>query len=165
MKTFNLLFVLSFFVFASCETAEFVDTPNTDGLSLTTETTEGRFDEDPIETRFTFTAYVNGSYFRADDYQVVETGDQIIFEGEKSGNSIVLQMPADIVNGDYTVGASIGSMQDFSAMISINGQSQQISFGSLTVLDHTADTGNINGTFQFQTPDFEVSRGVFKLYY
>ena len=164
MKTFNLLFVLSLFVFASCETAEFVDTPNNE-LSLTSESAQGRVDDDPIESRFIFTAYINGSYFRADDFQVLETGQQIIFEGEKSGNSIILQMPKDIVNGDYTVGASIGLFDTFSAAVTVNGQTQQITLGSLTVLSHSADIGYISGRFDFQTADFDVSRGVFKLYY
>ena len=165
MKTFNLLFVLSFFVFASCETAEFVDTPNTNELSLVSDTTENRVDDDPIESRFTFTAYINGSYFRAESFESIQTGDQLIFEGEKSGNSIVLQFPADIINGDYTVGASIGLYDSFSAALTVNGQTQQINLGSLTILSHTADMGNIVGNFDFQTADFEVSRGVFKLYY
>lgn len=164
MKTFNLLFALSLFVFASCETAEFVDTPNNE-LSLTSEAPQAYIDEDPIESRFTFTAYINGSYFRADDFQVIETGEQIIFEGLKSGNSIILQMPMDIVSGDYNIGASIGTYNSFNADVTVNGQTQQINFGSITVLDHTADTGNISGSFNFQTNDFQVSRGVFKLYY
>ena len=164
MKTINLLFVLSLFVFASCETADFVESPTTNELSLISDAELGRADEDPIESRFTFTAYVNGSYFRAEDFQAIETGDQLIFEGEKAGNSIILQMPADIVNGDYNLGASIGTSIDYSASVTINGQTQQISFGSMTVLNHTADTGNINGTFNFQTADFKVTRGVFKLF-
>ena len=165
MKTFNLLFVLSLFVFASCETAEFVDTPNTNELSLVSDSNQGRVDDDPIDSRFTFTAYINGSYFRAESFDVIQTGDQLIFEGEKSGNSIVLELPADIINGDYTVGASIGLYDSFSAAVTVNGQTQQINLGSLTVLGHTPDTGNINGVFDFQTADFEISRGVFKLYY
>jgi hypothetical protein len=134
-------------------------------LSLISDAELGRADEDPIESRFTFTAYVNGSYFRAEDFQAIETGDQLIFEGEKAGNSIILQMPMNVTNGDYTVGASIGSYDNFAATVSVNGQTQQISFGSMTVLNHTADTGNINGTFNFQTADFNVTRGVFKLFY
>ena len=165
MKTFNLLFVLSLFVFASCETAEFVDAPNTNELSLVSDSNQGRVDDDPIESRFTFTAYINGSYFRAESFESIQSGDQLIFEGEKSGNSIVLQLPADIINGDYSVGASVGSYDNFSAAVTMNGETQQISLGSLTVLSHTADTGNIVGNFDFQTADFEVSRGVFKLYY
>ena len=71
----------------------------------------------------------------------------------------------DIVSGDYNIGASIGTYNSFNAAVTVNGQTQQINFGSLTVLDHTADTGNISGSFNFQTNDFQVSRGVFKLYY
>lgn len=167
MKTINLLFVLSLFVFASCETADYVDTPQTDDLSLVSSTDDGRVDDDPIESRFTFTAYVNGSYFRAQDFQVIETGEQLIIEGAKSGNTIVLEMPLDIISGDYNLGASIGTgtSYDFSAGASINGESQQVTQGSLTVLDHLADTGNMSGTFKFQTRDFEITRGEFKIYY
>lgn len=165
MKTINLLFVLSLFVFASCETADYVDTPQTDDLSLVSSSDDGRIDDDPIESRFTFTAFVNGSYFRAQDFQVIETGEQLIIEGAKSGNTIVLEMPLDIISGDYTFGASVVSIDNFSAGVSINGESQLVTQGSLTVLDHLADTGNIIGTFKFQTRDFEITRGEFKIYY
>ena len=67
--------------------------------------------------------------------------------------------------GDYNIGSSIGTGNDFSAAVTLNGETQQITLGSLNVIDHTADTGKINGRFKFETRDFQITHGVFKLFY
>ncbi|NDB03039.1 MAG: hypothetical protein EBY38_05145 [Flavobacteriaceae bacterium] len=181
MKTFNLLFVLSIFVFASCETADMADNQNNADLRLTNDANTVLIDEDPNESRFRFSAVINGSSFIADDFEIIQTGDLLLMEGQKGDNAIVLQLPADIVTGDYNIGSSIGTGNDFSAAVTLNVETQQITLGSLNVIDLTADTGKINGSltilnhdtaqktlkgiFEFKVGSTEITQGIFEVKY
>ena len=170
MKTFNLLFVLSIFVFASCETADMADDQNTADLKFANDSNVVLIDDNPINSNNAFSAFINGSSFRA--YDVVGTpinADSVQLEAIGYGSStqstsIVLELPNDIDVGNYSIGNDM-SGGDFEATVTVNGRTQEVVLGYLYITDHNADSGKISGRFRLDTAEFQVTHGLFKMIY
>ena len=169
MKTFNLLFVLSIFVFASCETADLADDQSTADLKFANDSNVVLIDDNPINSNNAFSAFINGSSFRANDIAGTPVEDSVKLEAIYSGvsnqsTSIVLELPNDINVGNYAIGNDV-SGGDFSAFVTVNGRTQEVVLGYLYITDHSPDAGKISGRFRLDTAEFQVTHGLFKMIY
>lgn len=168
MKTFNLLFVLSMFVFASCETADLADDQNTADLKFINESDVVLIDDNPPSSNTHMSAFVNGSAFRVYNLTGTAINDTVIIKADSGvsnrSTAITLNLPSDITVGNYQIGNDV-SGGDFTASVSVNGRLQEVVLGYLYITDHTADTGKISGRFRLDTDEFQVTHGLFKSTY
>ena len=169
MKTFNLLFVLSIFVFASCETADMANDQNTADLKFANDSNVVLIDDNPFTSNNQFSAFVNGSSFQANNLVGIPVEDTVTLKAVYNGSStsevtIILNLPNDIGVGNYQIGNDV-SGGDFTATVSINGRTEDVVLGYLYILYHSPDAGKISGRFRLDTAEFQVTHGLFKMIY
>ena len=167
MKTFNLLFVLSIFIFASCETADLAQEQNNADLKFADDSSIVLVDDDPAGNNndYRFTAFLNGVRIDGGTFQVSQTVDELVLVAENSEASFSIKVPADIRPGDYTIESSSIRPDDFSGVVTWNGVAEDIVRGEMTILTHTMDSGNIIARFRFITRNYEVKHGFMKFVY
>lgn len=107
-----------------------------------------------------FSAKVNGSAFEPITVVAKNTGNSILVSGNTANTTISISVPVSVEAGEYTLPRS-----GFTARYQDATGSQNADGGEIIILEHTANTKTLKGSFSFVTADNEITEGSFEVVY